>query len=533
MKLYLDNLCKKRVIGWSVATYFATLLLLSSACYSLISNVNDYLIVGKWFGTLFAGIFFILFSLILRSRNIDVEYSRIIPISMVIMNGVISMHTFMQSISLLPNPTNFSGVAGYDNPAGVSATLVVTLPYILMLTKDIKDYIFAAILLLVNIVVLFIIGSRGGLLTLLSISMLYFCLSNKNRRINRCLIMILVFAFVALIYLLSIKKEASTHGRYHILMIVWDMFKDAPLIGHGYEGFATNYMIYQSEYMKGCSAAIRMLADNVNHPLCEYAIIAVNYGVVGLIIVLSIAISLIIHLFKTFNRFSEITLLIVVGVIIQGFISYPFRYPITTISLIISFVLHTASNIKNKNREAVINVAKYVLPFISLYSVFCYTIQVQWYSISSVSASKMENAIRMSKYETLARSLGNNEYFLYNWAVELSLCGNYAKADSIMLICEKHRLDYNTTLLRGDILVELNRPVEADSCYRLCSEMVPSKFIPLYRLFNLYKQTNNVIMQKQIGEEILNKPIKVNSKEVRSIRLRVRQEMFNLDCNSN
>lgn len=69
---------------------------------------------------------------------------------------------------------------------------------------------------------------------------------------------------------------------------------------------------------------------------------------------------------------------------------------------------------------------------------------------------------------------------------------------------------------------------KSDSCYMLCSAMCPSRFIPLYNRFNLYKQRQDTIMMKQIGNEILSKPIKVSSKEVRSIRLKIRQEMLGL-----
>ena len=58
--------------------------------------------------------------------------------------------------------------------------------------------------------------------------------------------------------------------------------------------------------------------------------------------------------------------------------------------------------------------------------------------------------------------------------------------------------------------------------------MCPARFIPLYNRYNLYKQRQDSTMMKQIGNEILNKPIKVSSKEVRSIRLKIRQEMLGL-----
>lgn len=63
------------------------------------------------------------------------------------------------------------------------------------------------------------------------------------------------------------------------------MIKEAPLLGHGPDGFQRLYMYYQADYLKSiCDNSKLILADNINHPLSEFLIIAVNYGIVGLIV---------------------------------------------------------------------------------------------------------------------------------------------------------------------------------------------------------------------------------------------------------
>ena len=157
-----------------------------------------------------------------------------------------------------------------------------------------------------------------------------------------------------------------------------------------------------------------------------------------------------------------------------------------------------------------------------------FTAQTRWYKLSTSLDSTTAGSKHLTEYEALLSTLGRSEYFLYNYAVELHYAGYDDKADSIMHLCEAKRRDYNTTLLRGDIYDKLNNFQKADSCYKLCCDMCPARFIPLYNRFNLYKQRQDSTMMKQIGNEILNKPIKVSSKEVRSIRLKIRQEMLGL-----
>ena len=60
--------------------------------------------------------------------------------------------------------------------------------------------------------------------------------------------------------------------------------------------------------------------------------------------------------------------------------------------------------------------------------------------------------------------------------------------------------------------------------YKLASAMCPVRFIPLYGLFQLYEEQHRFDDMKQLGREILAKPVKVQSAEIKRIRLAVRQK---------
>ena len=63
------------------------------------------------------------------------------------------------------------------------------------------------------------------------------------------------------------------------------MIKDKPLTGFGYKGFQANYMSNQAQYFgKNPHSRFKQLADNVTQPFNEFIKIAVNYGILGLLL---------------------------------------------------------------------------------------------------------------------------------------------------------------------------------------------------------------------------------------------------------
>ena len=526
----------KRIVYY---TLFQLLLLF--ACYSLFTNINDSLIVGKWIGVYTVVVVMILYNILVYKNPFTSAESlyRLFAVSMLIINIVVSVHCLLQLTAILPNNTTFPATAGFDNPAGVAATLTATYPFVFLIHKtNAKNNLFAGILFAFDILILFLIESRSGLLSLTAVYVCYIVLSVKSPKKRFLFGILTLLAIFIAVFVLFQRKTASTIGRSIILKTCFEMIKDAPLFGYGPNGFATNYMMYQAEYLKQLSGTnIQLLADNINHPLCEYAIITVNYGLVGLAVILTLCFSLCCYLYKQKGVIYKTTLLVLCGIIVLSMFSYPFRYPIALISILTLLLLIVLEKL-DLSKASVIITPK------TLFSIKCivliaviatlfsfipwFTAQTRWYKLSTSLDNTTAESKHLTEYEALLSSLGRSEYFLYNYAVELHYAGYDDRADSIMHLCEAKRRDYNTTLLRGDIYDKLNNFQKADSCYKLCSDMCPARFIPLYNRFNLYKQRQDSTMMKQIGNEILNKPIKVSSKEVRSIRLKIRQEMLEL-----
>lgn len=103
--------------------------------------------------------------------------------------------------------------------------------------------------------------------------------------------------------LLLVEKD-SADGRLLIWRCGLEMVKDAPWTGHGVGSFEAKYMDYQADYFKeyGSQNRYAMLADNVKQPFNEYLGVLINFGIVGLALLLGIVGHLCIVIGKILHR---------------------------------------------------------------------------------------------------------------------------------------------------------------------------------------------------------------------------------------
>lgn len=85
---------------------------------------------------------------------------------------------------------------------------------------------------------------------------------------------------------------------------------------------------------------------------------------------------------------------------------------------------------------------------------------------------------------------------------------------------------YNLSLLEGNVLDALCRYADAECCYHRAHNMCPSRFAPLYAIFNVRMERGDTVSARRIGREILDKPIKVRSLETVEMIDDVRQRII-------
>lgn len=314
---------------------------------------------------------------------------------------------------------------------------------------------------------------------------------------------------------LSTIKSASTSGRAFILQQTWEMVAEHPLAGWGTGGFERNYMLRQASFFDmHPDDPAATLADDIRHPLCEYLLWWVNYGVAGL---LAIILLLFYPVFKVQDKGLRLTCMLICWFAVA---SYPLHYPLVWSMLILSWVSiiwHKTVHILNKKT---IKATATTIAIIS-------SAGICLHAASSFELNKAENASLSHRhkkalriYKRLEQLQQHDPYYLYAYSRECYTVGLFEDALYWNDCCRNFWSSYDLALLRGDILFHLERYTEAKQEYRLASNMCPSRFAPLEGLMNVYEVFGDGARTKEMARTILLKPVKVPSGDVDRIKKR-------------
>lgn len=505
-------------------------------------QINDAQITGKW---IYAGMAF--FSMVIIVLIIDAfactdvgansDCTITFAIPFMLSGLVVTIHALLQITGFVTarNANGYNVLAGFDNPAGVASALSVSLPFVLALVDRVKSkWTKVAILVLIFCVVIMILSiarSRVGLLAAGAVLIMYVGYRVKDVRARWASSAILIIIVLTAVVYMSFLKRGSNSGRALILGVCWDMFKDAPLFGHGLHGFRSQYMLYQADYLDGCnSSVLPMLADNTTHPLNEYALVVVNFGLLGLCILVAGIIMTVRHYLASPNEKSYYGIMVLTVIGVLSLFSYPFRYPLTLLGLLYSLLLVYSDVITGLGYKA-LNLSRILLSALScaglvLLIIWSYS-QIQWGKISAICDSGGNTNEVLEGYLRLYPKLKRDPYFLYNYAYVLSENGECEKAGNMASKSFDLMANYDTALLIADNAKECGDIDVAEEYYWLASRMCPVRFMPLYCLFCLYKDLDRIEDMREIGKAILSKPVKISSNEIRIIRSHVKQTLIN------
>jgi len=83
--------------------------------------------------------------------------------------------------------------------------------------------------------------------------------------------------------------------------------------------------------------------------------------------------------------------------------------------------------------------------------------------------------------------------------------------------------DIDLQLLLADNYTQLKQYSKAEKCFLLAYQMIPNRFIPLYRLALLYKEEGKIQEALRIAEIIVKKQVKVESIDIVTIKEEMRK----------
>lgn len=126
-------------------------------------------------------------------------------------------------------------------------------------------------------------------------------------------------------------------------------------------------------------------------------------------------------------------------------------------------------------------------------------------------------------YRFLQKQFIHNQYFLYNYAYELSEIGEYDRSLVIAAECCRIWADYHLQLIMADAHLKMERYSDAERHFQQAAWMCPARFTPPYKLVTLYMARGRTDDARDLASQILDKEIKVPSPVVYAIRREMRQ----------
>ena len=446
-----------------------------------------------------------------------------------LMGLALSVHGLLQYANIIPSHTIFPITGAFENPAGYAATQTAFLPFsfYLCLHKDVPwlkrlSALVSSLLIIMSIV---LSGSRCGFLAALVAFAVILALETKMIQYlkkHRIILFVIALVFIAGVFLLYKMKPASADGRLLVWQVCWEMIKDKPITGFGANGFHANYMDYQAAYLVvHPDFPYRLLADNITHPFNEYILLTVRFGIIGLTIALAVLVFLIKSLWKQDGPFRSVGTAMIGAIVVMCMFSYPFNYAVIwfmTFILVIGAIPIRYLTIGKAIRYEIACIL-----FVSLSGTGCMLYQnLKWAEMSRRCIAGQTERM-LPHYEKMIPWMDWNPLFLYNYAVELNYVERYKESLALTKECMKVYNDYDVQLLLADNLEHCGQSKQAITAYRHASDMIPSRFIPLESMMDLYQQTGDTINARLLANEILEKPVKIPSPQVKEIKRKARE----------
>ena len=117
----------------------------------------------------------------------------------------------------------------------------------------------------------------------------------------------------------------------------------------------------------------------------------------------------------------------------------------------------------------------------------------------------------LTDYALLYPFIRENPLFLYNYGAELHVAELWTASLRILTECARCLNDTDVQILLADNYGRLGEYDRAERHYRRAARMCPNRFMPLYRLVKLYRQTGREAEARQLAGDIIAKSVKVPS----------------------
>ena len=503
-------------------------LTFAGSTFAVSSKFIDAEITPKFYITIAGVLLFLLFFVfkpeIFRSSTLKIPF---------ILKGIFltitvqSIYGILQKASIIESNHPFFALTGsFENPAGFSAALSISFPIGLFLSLNSKKaernfYVFC---LVIVCLALFLSGSRSGILSIITSSLVLLILHSdsikktilKKKRISILIIFFLILLAITLFY----SKQNSATSRLYIWEISIEIIKDKPILGHGYDKFKAVFMDYQAKYfISNPNSGYSFFADNEKHPFNEFLKFIVEFGIIGFAILLILIVFWFRKVIKSANKLKCISISGMTAFLTFAFFSYPLQYPPIWLLLALYLTLPFTLNVSYHKWLSwfIRPLVLVICTFGTIYYSQKMISELKWKRISEKSLDG-ETIAMLAEYAKLKTSLNTNPYFLYNYGAELNVAGKYNESIQVLKECKSKFNDYDLQMLLADNYYNIGEIDTSIQTYVYASNMIPCRFLPLYHLFDIYRETKQDRKAEKLALNIVNKKVKIPSNTIRQIK---------------
>lgn len=326
-------------------------------------------------------------------------------------------------------------------------------------------------------------------------------------------------------YFLYQFKADSASGRLLVWKVSSQMWWESPMLGHGATRFANDYMLAQADYFASGrgSSEEKLLAGKVSYAYNEFLQSGVEYGVVGLVILLSVFI-LSLGANNTAVPEKQESLLIPIKAALLSWMifacfSYPFDAWGTALLLVflLAFLAESGAPVPFsfvvKTRTAKVFTGAVFL-FSALFIAFwiwqTYPAKTLWErGFGNYRFGQYREA--QKKYAKAFDALQYEGLYLQYAGKCLSQLGRYEESNTLLRLAKDYYNDPVLYTTMGENYTQLQQYPQAEKALVCAQNMIPHRIYPSYLLAQMYYAGQQREKAAQTASELLEKEVKVSS----------------------
>lgn len=370
-----------------------------------------------------------------------------------------------------------------------------------------------------SFIIFFAVMSRAAFVALFVCATMIVCLKRewrdlmvsfiKSRWRQIAAISIMITIAISLLSVsIYMAKLESANGRLLIWRVSTNIIGEYKFFGVGYGAFGGEYAKFQAAYFQNHpDSPLKAVAGVPEYGFNEYLRLGAETGIIGLLLFLTLTLTVIFRMIKTKNIF----LYGLVAVAIFAFFSYPF----SILPLQVFFVLFIASGSVSKTRRT----AKPDIIF-KFISVLCTVIALLFcLMFNNVYKEKINASIEWQKsrylykanhfeeiniiYSSIHPMMMDNPRFLFEYGQSLCKLGQHKR--SIIVLEKGAQLSSDPMFhnIIGNNYMAIGKYNFAEQSYRQAHAILPNRLYPLWLLMILYQQTGRTEFSEKTAEDII------------------------------